>query len=130
VEDNEFLGTRMSGIRIENGATGWCESGCVRDLTIRNNKFIRCAEPVIHIDPQNTVANDSVHQNIRVENNEFVLRRQTVIKAHSTKGLHFTGNTIRSDRGLEDSSTIVTRDCADVVAKENKYELLPKLQDP
>lgn len=126
VEDNTFLATRMSGIRIENGATGWCESGCVRNLTIRNNKFIRCAEPVIHIDPQNTVPNNAVHQNIRIENNEFVLRRKSIIKAKSTKGLHFTGNTIRATEELDDASTILTKDCADVVAKGNNYELRPK----
>ena len=121
VEDNQFLRTHMSAILLEDDARGWYESGCVRDMTIRENRFIRCGEPVIHINPRNTVANDSVHRNIRIEDNEFVLRGATSVKARSTKGLRVTGNTIYSDRQANDGLTIQTSDCADVLIEKNTH---------
>ena len=48
VEDNEFPGTHMSAILLEDDARGWYESGCVRDMPIRGNRFIRRGEPVTH----------------------------------------------------------------------------------
>jgi hypothetical protein len=119
IEDNTFLATHMSAILIEDDAQGWYESGCVRDMTIRNNRFIRCGEPAIHINPRNTVANDSVHRNIRIENNEFVLRGTTAVQTKSTSGLRVTGNTIRSAKELDDTKTIQTRDCAEAVIENN-----------
>ena len=126
VEDNELLNTHMSAILLEDDARGWYESGCVRDMTIRGNRFIRCGEPVIHINPRNTVANDSVHRNIRIENNEFVLRGATSVKAKSTQGLQVIGNRIYSDRQADDDSSIQTIDCADVLIENNMH--LPSSQ--
>lgn len=119
VEDNEFLNTHMSAILVEDDAKGWYESGCVRDMTIRNNRFVQCAEPVIHVNPQNSVANKAVHRNIRIENNEFVLRGATLVKAKSTTGLRVTGNKIYSDRQYDDGSFVQTSDCADAVIERN-----------
>ena len=124
VEDNEFFNTHMSAILVEDDAAGWYESGCVRDMTIRGNRFVRCAEPVIHINPRNTVANDSVHRNIRIENNEFVLRGATSVKARSTQGLRVTGNTIRSAEKLDDTQSVRTSDCAGARIEKNVYLLL------
>lgn len=121
VEDNEFIKTHMSAILLEDDAKGWYESGCVRDMTIRKNRFIRCAEPVININPQNSVANDAVHQNIRIEDNEFVLRGAVSVRAKSTKGLSVTGNTIYSQRQVNDGVAIQTSDCSDVKVEKNRY---------
>ncbi len=126
VEDNEFLNTHMSAILVEDDARGWYESGCVRDMTIRGNRFIRCGEPVIHINPRNTVANDSVHRNTRIENNEFVLRgatsvSATTVRARSTKGLRVTDNTIYSGREAKDGLSWQTSDCADVLIEKNVH---------
>ena len=121
VEDNEFRNTHMSAILLEDDARGWYESGCVRNMTIRGNRFIGCGEPVIHINPRNTVANDSVHRNIRIENNEFVLRGATSIKARSTRGLRVTGNTIYSGREADDGLSVQTSDCADVLIEKNVH---------
>ena len=57
VEDNDFHATQMPGILIENDASGWFESGCVRDMLIRNNRFHDCGEPAIHINPRNAISN-------------------------------------------------------------------------
>ena len=121
VEDNEFLGTHMSAILVEDDARGWYESGCVRDMTIRGNRFVRCGEPVIHINPRNTLANDPVHRNIRIENNEFMLRGATSVRARGTKGLRVTGNTIYSDREAENGLSMQTSDCTDVLIEKNLH---------
>ena len=76
---------------------------------------------MININPQNSVANDSAHQNIRIEDNEFVLRSETAVGARSTKGLTVTGNTIRSDREVSDELSIKTSDCSDVEIGNNRY---------
>lgn len=121
VEDNEFLATHMSAILIENDAEGWFESGCVRDMTIRRKRFVRCGEPVVNINPRNSAPNDSVHQNIRIQDNEFILRGATAIKARSTTGLRVTGNRIHAGGGTDEARAIQTTDCADVVTDRNTY---------
>ncbi len=126
VEDNDFLRTHMSAILLEDDAKGWYESGCVRDMTIRKNRFVLCAEPVININPQNSVANDSVHQNIRIEDNEFVLRGTTSVRAKSTKGLSVTGNTVYSEEQADDAVAIKINDCSDVKMEKNRYLPLSK----
>lgn len=85
----------MSAILMAIDANNWYESGYVRDMTIRNNKFIKCGEPIIHIEPGNSIANDNVYQNIRIENNEFVLRNELIVEAKSTTNLSVVGNRIK-----------------------------------
>lgn len=121
VEDNKFHRTHMSAILLEDDAKGWFESGCIRDMTIRENTFVNCAEPVININPQNSVANDSVHQNIRIEDNDFVLRVTTTVRGKSTKCLSITGNTTYSQRQLSDGLAIQISDCSDVKMEKNRY---------
>ena len=121
VEDNTFLATHMSAILIASDANKWFESGYVHDMTIRNNRFIKCAEPVIRVHPENIVSNNALHQNITIKNNEFVLRNKLILKAKSTKGILVEGNTIYSDKRLNDEMIIETDDCIDVEMKENIY---------
>ena len=113
VEDNDFHATNMSAILIENDASGWFESGCVRDMLIRNNRFHRCGVPVIHINPRNSVPNPQVHRNIRIENNKFHLLGQPAIVAKSTTDLRVTGNRIYSTQDIDDAKSIQIKDCAD-----------------
>lgn len=126
VEDNKFHRTHMSAILLGGDAKSWYESGCVRDMTIRKNTFLQCAEPVIHINPQNSVANDSVHRNIRIQDNEFTLRNATSVKAQSTKNLSVTGNTIYSKRRINDGVAIQTSGCSEVKTEKNRYLTLPE----
>lgn len=122
VEENEFLATHMSAILVGIDANKWFESGYVRDMTIRNNKFVRCAEPVIHIEPMNVKANNSVHQNIRIENNQFLLRNELVLQVKSARNISVTGNTIVSEKKLNDEAVIMTSDCSDLKMGQNQYE--------
>ncbi len=121
IENNSFLGTHMSAILVGIDANNWYESGYVRDMTIRNNKFVNCAEPVIHIEPRNEKENDGVHQNIHIENNEFMLRNELVLKAKSAKNLTISGNTIVSEKKLNNQIVVETIDCTNVKLTENKF---------
>jgi hypothetical protein len=122
VEENVFFATHMSAILLGIDANKWFESGYVRDMTIRNNIFVRCAEPVIHIEPRNIKANNSVHQNIKIENNQFILRNELILKAKSAMNIVITGNTIVSDKKLNDDMIIETSDCSNITQVQNQYK--------
>ena len=123
VENNTFNKTSMSAILLEDDARGWYESGCIRDMTIRENTFIQCAEPVINFNPRNTVPNDAVHRNVLIEKNTFKLRRQTAVKAKSTKNITIKENKIHAPKKLTDKTAIKTTNCADVKISDNRYLL-------
>jgi hypothetical protein len=94
VEGNTFFRCAMAGILIEDDAEGWFESGPIRDLTIRNNTFVRCG---IEINPMSKSQNpdEPVHENIRIERNRF--EEGAGISAHHVKGLSIIGNLTTSD---------------------------------
>jgi hypothetical protein len=88
VEDNTFHRCKMPGILIEDDARGWFESTCVRDMTLRGNKFVACG---VEFNPQ-TVSNDPkepVHENIHIESNVF---DGAGISVRGVKGLVIRGN--------------------------------------
>jgi hypothetical protein len=91
-------------------------------MTIQNNKFIRCAEPVIHIEPRNQKANDSVHQNITIVNNEFLLHNELIVDAKSAKSLTVAGNSIISEKKLDNEKSIKTSDCSLLKIGKNQYK--------
>lgn len=90
IEGNTLKRCRMPGILIENDASGWFESGPVRDMTIRNNTLIGCD---IRIHPRVKQGNAPVHENIHISNNLFT--EGAGIHAHHTSGLVIENN--RSD---------------------------------
>ncbi len=95
VRDCHFYGTGMHGILIENDASGWFESGPVHNLTLRENTFENCAEPVVHINPHTSVHEGPVHRDIRIVNNRFILKstkKPKAIYARSVDGLKIDGN--------------------------------------
>lgn len=122
VEDNEFRATQMPAILIGNDASGWFESGGVRDLLIRKNRFHDCGEPVIHISPSNSIPNPGVHRNIRIENNDFHLRGTSAIGAKSTSALRITGNRIHAIQPIKDKDWLHAIDCEDVRTDGNRVD--------
>jgi hypothetical protein len=126
VEENEFVSTHLYAMAMAIDANNWFESGAVRDLTIRKNKFIRCGEPVILIEPGNSIANNAVYQNIRIENNEFILQDESVVKAKSINNLVVSGNTVYAGKSLDDKTSIRTEDCTKVTTAQNRYLPLPE----
>jgi hypothetical protein len=125
IESNQFFATRMSAILMAADAQKWFESGGVRDVTIRANTFVRCGEPVISLSPENSVANSAVHENVTVRDNRFLLRGTTSVGAKSTKGLRVIGNTLEMERVVDPRSTIVTKDCEDVLVEGNVCRQAP-----
>lgn len=116
VENNTFIKTSMSAILIADDANSWFESGPVRDVTIRGNRFIKCAEPVISIAPENRTADPDkpVHSNISIVDNVFDLVGTAAIAAKSVRGLTITGN-----RFSATDLPVTTTACTDVAVKDN-----------
>lgn len=98
IEDNTFYHTGMHAILIADDALSWYESGPVRDVTIRRNRFAGCApgDYVIAIAPENrkTVPGAYVHRNIRIEDNDFDTPDGRLLSAHSVDGLTFLRNRV------------------------------------
>jgi hypothetical protein len=90
-------------------------------VSIRGNTFLSCAEPVIHINPENSVPNDAVHQNIRIERNTFVLRHSSAVRAKKTEGLKITSNDMYPERKLDGEAFVKTDDCANVTIENSSY---------
>jgi hypothetical protein len=116
VEGCTFTRTHMSAILVEDDAEGWYESGPIRDLTIRNNEFIQCAQnghPVIWINPHNGNSDPAlpVHEQIRILDNDF---DGGGVSAKSVKGLTITNN-----RFAGKSLPIQHTACTEVVVENN-----------
>ncbi len=111
IENNTFHRCAMPGILVEDDAEGWFESSAVRDLTIRNNRFIGCG---VEINPQtrSVKPEEPVHENIRIENNFF---DGAGVSAKSVRGLTVTGN--RTPGGSLPVS--VAPSCSEVTVKNN-----------
>ena len=103
IENNDFISSG-SAILIAGDANYWYESGAVRDVLIRGNRFhascltnwYQFTEGVISImpiipepDPQ-----QPFHRNIRILDNHFDRFDYPVLYALSVDGLSFTGNTV------------------------------------
>lgn len=72
IANNTFFRIPMASILVSDDARNWYESGPVNDLTIRNNTFIECSNPVINILPETVRFNQPVHKNILIEGNKFI----------------------------------------------------------
>jgi hypothetical protein len=72
VAGNELVALRI-GIHVEGDARKWYESGCVRDMVIRGNRFVRLKGEAICIRPPDA----TVHWNIRMEDNVVIDREIT-----------------------------------------------------
>lgn len=137
IEDCKFIKTSMAAILIANDAgstanpeNSWFESGPVRDVIIRNNKFIKCAEPVIYIEPENVSFAGPVHKNISILNNEFELSKQydIAVSAKSTQGLTITGNTFKTaEKKSSVNDLIQLNHCENVLIENNRMEPVPIL---
>ncbi|HEY4291190.1 MAG TPA: glycoside hydrolase N-terminal domain-containing protein [Puia sp.] len=108
VENNVFYRTGMQAILIADDAKSWYESGPVRDVVIRRNRFEECGynsapdNYTIAIVPETSelVPGYAVHRNIRIEDNVFKVYDYPVLKARSVDGLTFLHNTILSSSFL------------------------------
>ncbi len=134
IENNTFFRLGMNAILIGDDAMSWFESGLVKDVLIKGNKFIDCGynggpgNAVIAIAPENTVIdiNKPVHKNIRIEDNIFETYDYPILFAKSTKGLTFKGNKIIRTNLLKPCSdnkfTLSFDACSDVKIEGNTFE--------
>lgn len=122
IENNTFFRMQMSGILIADDARSWFESGMVRDVTIRDNHFIECNEPVILIAPENNRNEGCVHRNIRITNNRFRLLGKKAISARSVDGLQISKNLFLTREAAEAGELIEVQDCRNVGIKDNLVE--------
>lgn len=122
IEHNVFENTRMSGVFINDDASGWFESGMVKDVTIRYNKFYKCGGPVISIHPENTVTGSSaVHTNIKVLDNHFWLHGTSILEAKSTSKIRIAGNVVYNaghNKGIDD--LLKFKDCTGISLSGNR----------
>lgn len=112
IEDCVFDRAAMAAILIENDAEGWFESGPIRDLTIRRNRFVGSG---IKINPQTRSADpaEPVHESIRIEDNHF---EGAGISARSTARL-----VIRNNRFSAETPAIhLHPSCAEPVVENNQ----------
>jgi hypothetical protein len=133
VENNTF---RSSGaaIFIAGDSNGWYESGAVKDVTIRHNKFIDCnsssyqfCDAVISIHPEvPRPGKIPFHCNIRITDNTFTTFDPAVLWAISVDGLSFLNNTIiasstyKSYLGRKEGLTFLN--CENVSVSGNKLD--------
>lgn len=123
IENNTFFRTQMSGILIADDARSWFESGMVRDVAIRGNRFIECASPVIFIAPENDRNEGYVHRNIRIENNCFRLSAaDAAVSAKSVEGLRIRGNRFAVPKSTEMERLIRTEACGGLTIENNRIE--------
>ena len=105
VENVRFRNTHMHAILVSDDASGWYESGMVRNLTIRNCVFDHCAEPVINILPENRVHKGAVHSGIKILNNTFNLTGNNAINLKSTKDVVIGRNKFSKPGTAQDFTT-------------------------
>lgn len=108
--ENNIFESSGSAILIAGDANNWYESGAVKDVVIRKNKFLdpcmtsmyQFCEAIISIYPEIPKLNNTTkpfHRNITIEENEFHPFDYPVLYAKSVGGLKFNNNTlIKSDR--------------------------------
>lgn len=94
IVDNVFDRIPMPAIHISDDARGWYESGPVRDVTIRGNKFVECGSPVISVRPEISRESGAVHSGIRIIDNEFEMRGGRAVEVSGSEGVEVKGNKI------------------------------------
>lgn len=97
IERCRFEKTGMPAILVEDDASGWYESGVVRDMAISRNTFIQCGEAVIQIVPHAPQPEGNVHENITITGNTFDLRNGTAIRTRHTGNVKAEKNTFTKD---------------------------------
>lgn len=92
IENNTFFRIPMASILVSDDAGGWFESGPVKSLTIRNNTFIECCNPVIQISPEIDCFDGPVHENILIENNRFFGSKGNYFEIKATDNIIIRNN--------------------------------------
>jgi len=123
INDNTFSKTGMQAILIADDASSWFESGAVKDVSITNNRFIKCGynlgenNYVIAIAPENHLLEKKyyVHNNIRILNNNFITDSGALLSVKSTANVVFSNNTVHQlAKGVEPAFKLTACDKIDI----------------
>ena len=97
--ENNTLSVMKNAILFEGDLLHWFESGAVRDVVIRNNRFEECSYgggnfPLLSINPQMKTfrPNEYYEQNILFTNNTVASSFSNLIQGHGVHGLTVRGN--------------------------------------
>lgn len=113
IEHNTFLHMHMSSILIADDANSWYESGPVKDVTIRYNKFIGCGAPVINILPETKKYEGPVHRGIKIYGNDFTMSGIPALTARGVDGIDIADN-IFDGSYTPPAQSIDIKDCENV----------------
>lgn len=95
IEDCMFY-NMWFGIQMTGDAGAWCESGPVKDVTIRNNYFRNASYvggAAIAVTPHVPVKeNNYYHSGIKIEDNTFELHDKRFLHARNSKNIEFRNN--------------------------------------
>lgn len=121
IDGNVFFRPQMSSILIADDARSWFESGAVKEVTIRNNRFIEGNHPLILIAPENDENRGCVHGNIRIENNYFQMKEmQPAINAKSVEQLIIEHNNFQLPESGTLEQLVQTKECGSVSVQANQ----------
>lgn len=122
IENNEILKTDMSALLFSDDANSWFESGYVRDVTVKDNQFINCGEPIINIHPENPeiIDKQAVHKNFQISNNSFITNKNSILSAKSTHNIQFLNNTIQTDKNMLLKDFITLKSCEAIEINNNQ----------
>lgn len=123
IENNVFDHNQMSGVLISNDARTWYESGRVKDVTIRGNRFLYCKGQAILILPENRSFGGYVHSGITIEDNDFYYDTPRAIYAKDSEGI-----TVRNNRFYPSAADCVQTECkrcAPVEESGNQVSVIP-----
>ncbi len=114
-EDNLFDHTSGTAVLLCGDCNGWYESGAVRDLTIRRNRFVNALTNLFqftsavisiypeipHLDKSVTYFHGGTSGAIRIIDNVFDTFDAPLVYAKSTDGIVISGNRIKKNSDFE-----------------------------
>jgi hypothetical protein len=115
IEHNRFLRVNWNAILIADDAESWFESGPVKSMEIKKNDFVECGDAVICVQPENKQFTGPVHEQIKVNDNRFVLRANTrAFIARNAAHLEFLRNSVGGAIPASLSAIITFQNCTDI----------------
>lgn len=140
--ENNYFASAGTAILLEGDFDYWYESGANNNVQIRNNVFENCltsgnkngsrsewGEAVITITPSHipqTVDSEPYHKNIHITGNTFKVFDAPLVRAVSTRGLHFIDNTVIKTSDYKpytwQQSAFLLDGCRDVKIEKNKID--------
>ena len=127
IENNRFVRPNMAAIRVATDSSSWMSSGPVRDLTIRNNEFIRCdmyrRRPswVIEVIPSVKDFQGPVHENIKITGNRFIIGSNRLLRAYFCSDIELSNNEIIVTHGAapDQEAFVRSADASNIVIRNN-----------